>query len=497
MTPKDEPLMSQRTANELVSHCNRLKAERAPFEQHWREIAHYMRPHAALALGGEARFTLLDSTAKLAAENFASGLYGMMTNPANRWFALRLHDEVLNSFDPVRDWLYEVETRMLSSFGPQSSRFYAVLPGLYADLATFGTAVFYSEEITGTGTWHDTVLPLAECHVETNACGEIDTVFRRFTLTPRQAVSMFGDAVSPRTARLAERNELDRVTFLHCVHANEGAVRGSLEPEARPYLSVYVEEDAARIVGTGGYFEMPYQVPRWSQVPGEAYGRGIGDLVLPELRLLARMEETALRAAQLMADPPMAVPDKGLAKAARTVPGGISYGALDQAGNLRIKPIYTGASPTLTLELIESRRQAIREAFHFNLMQMSAGPNMTATEWMGRQEEKLRLLGPNLGRLQSEFLSPLIRRRFGMLLRAGLLPEPPPEVRGHSVAIDYVSPLARAQMAGEAQAVGRLYENLDAITKYDPTIAGKLDHARALEVMAQGWAVPARILRAG
>ncbi|MEQ1756568.1 MAG: portal protein [Micropepsaceae bacterium] len=489
--------MSLRTPNELVSHCNRLKAERTVFEQHWREIAHYMRPHCARALGGEAKFALMDSTAKLAAENFASGIYGMMTNPANRWFALRLHDEDLNSFDPVRDWLYEVETRMLASFGPQSSRFYAVLPALYADLATFGTAVFYSEEIAGTGSFSDTVRPLAECFVAESASGEIDTVFRRFTLTPRQAVSLFGDSVSPRTARGAARNDLERVTFLHCVHANDEALPGSPAPHARPFLSVYVEEDGARMVGSGGYFEMPYQVPRWLQTPGEAYGRGIGDQVLPDMRLLARMEETALRAAQLMADPPMAVPDRGLAKAARTVPGGISYGALDQSGNLRIKPIYTGANPAITLEMIENRRQAIREAFHFQLLQMSGSPNMTATEWMGRQEEKLRLLGPNLGRIQSEFLSPLIRRRFGMLLRAGQLPEPPPEIRGQCMCVDYVSPLARAQLAGEAQAVARLYENLDTITKFDPTIAGNLDHAHALEVMAQGWAVPARILRGG
>ena len=249
------------------------------------------------------------------------------------------------------------------------------------------------------------------------------------------------------------------------------------------------------MVGSGGYFEMPYQVPRWLQVPGDAYGRGIGDQVLPDMRLLARMEETALRAAQLMADPPMAVPDKGLAKAARTVPGGISYGALDQSGNLRIKPIYTGANPAITLEMIENRRQAIREAFHFQLLQMSGSPNMTATEWMGRQEEKLRLLGPNLGRIQSEFLSPLIRRRFGMLMRAGQLPEPPPELRGHTIAIDYVSPLARAQMAGEAQAVGRLYDSLSTIAAIDPGVIDNIDHDEAVQVLGRGWAVPARIMR--
>jgi len=120
---------------------------------------------------------------------------------------------------------------------------------------------------------------------------------------------------------------------------------------------------------------------------------------------------------------------------------------------------------------------------------------MTATEWMGRQEEKLRLLGPNLGRIQSEFLSPLIKRRFSMLLRSNQLPPPPLEIRGMAVDIDYVSPLARAQMAGEAQAVGRLYENLAAMAQLEPSIIDNVDHDQAVQVLGRGWAVPAKMMR--
>jgi hypothetical protein len=39
---------------------------------------------------------------------------------------------------------------------------------------------------------------------------------------------------------------------------------------------------------------------------------------------------------------------------------------------------------------------------------------MTATEVIQRNEEKMRLLGPVLGRLQSELLKPLIDRVFNI-----------------------------------------------------------------------------------
>jgi len=491
--------MNARAGQEIILQWNKLKGERAQFERTWAEIADYVRPLRAEFAGpraaGEKRGqSLYDSTPLMAAENFAGGLYGMMTNPANRWFALKLADEELNDYDPARTWLYEVESRILDSFGPQVSRFYAVLPSLYADLACFGTAVFYSEEIAGQGRINDCVRPLSECVIAENAWGEVDTVYRRFALSGRQALSLFRDGLSERTRRAADKDPYALFHFIHCVRPNEEDGEGGLE--ARLSRSTYVEEETRMVVAEGGYYEMPYHVPRWAQAAGEVYGRGIGEQVLPDVKMLNRMDETAIKAAQKVADPPLAAADESVIKGAHTWPGGITYGAIDQSGQLLLRPLYTGANIGVAREMMDERRNAVREGFYFSLMQMVGAPNMTATEWLGRQEEKLRLLGPNLGRLQSEFLSPLIKRRFGLLSRAGALPEPPLELQGLRMTIEYVSPLARAQMAGEAQAVARLYENLGAIAQLSPGVVDTIDHDEAVAVMGRGWAVPAKILRA-
>ncbi|MBP6014424.1 MAG: head-tail connector protein [Alphaproteobacteria bacterium] len=492
--------MTDRTPQELVLHWNKLKAERAQFERTWQEIADYVRPLRAefttMRTAGDKRHTrIYDSTPLMAADSFAGGIYGMMTNPANRWFALRLQDDELNDYDPVRDWLYEAETRILHSFGPQVSRFYSVLPSMYADLACFGTAIFYSEEIPGQGRINDNVRPLSECVISESAYGDVDTVYRRFALTGKQAIEMFGEALSERTARVAEKDPFCLIHFIHGVYPNLTYKPDKLDAAARPFLSTYVEEESRHKVAEGGYYEMPYHVPRWAQAAGEVYGRGIGEQVLPDVKMLNRMDETAIRAAQKIADPPLAAADEGVIKAAHTWPGGITYGAIDQNGQQLLRPLMTGGNVGITLEMMEQRRNAIKESFYFSLMQMIGSPNMTATEWMGRQEEKLRLLGPNLGRIQSEFLSPLIKRRFGLLLRANQLPPPPEEIQGAAMTIEYVSPLARAQMAGEAQAVSRLYQSLGQIAQVDPSVLDNVDHDEAVQVLGRGWAVPAKIMR--
>ncbi len=473
-----------------------MKNDRSTHEAVWQEIAEYLRPLRAEFLaqtrtpGAKRDAKVFDSTPLIAADNFTGGIYSMMTNPANRWFALKLEDEDLNDYAPARDWLYAVETRLLNSFGPQISRFYNVLPALYADLACFGNAVFSSEEVySGERRILDRTHALADICFTENALGDVDTVYRRFTVEARNARSMFGDGLSRDAQKAAERDPFKKVEFIHCVEpAEEGA-------RPHSFASTYVEVDARIEVARGGYAEMPYQVPRWAQASGEVYGRGLGESVLADVKMLNRMDRTTIRAAEKLADPPLLAGDEGVVRAARTYSGGVTYGAIDSAGNPLIKPLYTGANVSVAFDMMEARRNTIRDGFYFSLLQLVGSPNMTATEWLGRQEEKLRLMGPNLGRIQSEFLSPLIRRRFGILARANQLPPAPPEIGGFPLRVEYVSPLARAQAAGEAHAVVRLYESVLPIAKADPSVMDNLDHDEAVQTLARGWAVPAKILR--
>ena len=110
------------------------------------------------------------------------------------------------------------------------------------------------------------------------------------------------------------------------------------------------------------------------------------------------------------------------------------------------------SNPGLLLVLIHAsgkqigreRRDAIRAVFYVNQLQLQQGPQMTATEVIQRNEEKMRLLGPVLGRLQSELLKPLIDRAFNILLRKNMFTPAPEFLAGKDIEIEYVSPLAKA-----------------------------------------------------
>ena len=60
-----------------------------------------------------------------------------------------------------------------------------------------------------------------------------------------------------------------------------------------------------------------------------------------------------------------------------------------------------------------------------------------------------------LGRLQTEFLAPLIERAFNILLREGELPPWPKALPQGSLQVDYATPVAQAQRQAEAENLGQ------------------------------------------
>ena len=85
------------------------------------------------------------------------------------------------------------------------------------------------------------------------------------------------------------------------------------------------------------------------------------------------------------------------------------------------------------------------------------------------------MLGPVLERLHNELLSPLIETTFQQLLRAGVLPTPPPEMQNVEINVEFVSMLAQAQRAVGTNSVDRWMGNVGAVAAYKPDVLDKVD----------------------
>jgi hypothetical protein len=462
-------------------------------------ILDYVMPRKAdvvtLRTKGEKRTEVLFDSSAITANNLlAASLHGTLTSPSLPWFSIKLRDEELNKNRDVQLWLEDTGRKMYDTFN--ETNFNTEVHELYLDLCSIGTAAIFVEEANegfDKNGIHFNTLHIAEYYIQENVNGKVDTLYRKYKLTARQAVQEFGEKnVGEKILTAAKEKPDQKFNFIHAVEPTEDYKRATGKSLTKlPYHSCHVCEEDKMVVRTGGYNEFPYLVPRWSKATGEIFGRSPSYNALPDIKTLNKAVEIGLKAWAKAIDPPLLVQDDGVIGRVRTTPAGITVVRNDGA----VKPLQIASNWQIT-DLKENQlRTAIRQAFYSDQLQLQDGPQMTATEVQVRYELMQRLLGPTLGRFQTEFLNPLIERVFGIMYRAKSLNEAPSIIGDTKIDIEYVGPLARSQRMEEAVAIERLYQLAMSIGQIDPSIMDNIDHDEAIRMRAKLLGVPKTIMK--
>jgi len=477
---------------QLERRYKTLQSQRSNWEKHWQELADYMLPRKAditkKRTQGDKRTELIyDGTAIHAVELLASSLHGMLTSPSTPWFSMRYRDPALQQNDEANEWLELCMDQMYQAFN--RSNFQQEIHELYYDLVVFGTAAFYVEGDNDGLRFSSR--HIAEIMISEDAEGRVDTVYRKFKMTARSLIMRFGEENMPRSVLSDMKTDpYKEHEIIHAVFPR-GEAQGKMA-KSKAIASVYYHQGAKHLLSESGFDDFPFMVPRFVKDSVSIYGRSPAMTALPDVKMVNKMSEVTIRAAQKQIDPPLMVPDDGFMMPIRTTPGSLNFyrsGTRD-----RMEPLQIGANNPLGLNMEEQRRNAIRQAFYVDQLLLGQGPTMTATEVLQRNEEKMRLLGPVLGRLQSELLQPLISRSFALLLRDGLLPAAPEELQGQDIDIEYVSPLAKAQKLTDLQSVLRGFEVLVQLGELAP-VQDYIDPDRMVQYLVETTGMPARIIR--
>ena len=478
----------------IMARFDRLKTGRQNWETHWQEVADYMQPRKAdvtrtRSKGDKRTELVFDSSPIQAVELLAASLHGMLTNPSTPWFSLRYKDEGLDSDDEAKLWLEGVTETMYTAFN--RSNFQQEIFELYHDLITFGTAAMFIEEdqsdLLKFSTRH-----INEIYITENDKGRIDTVYRKFKITLRAAAQQFGTNLSEEAKKKVDKDPFDEIDILHAVYPRIEFNPAKKDKQNMEFESVYLEYKNGNELSVGGFVEFPFVVPRYLKASHEIYGRSPAMTALPDVKMLNEMSKTTIKAAQKQVDPPLLVPDDGFLLPVRTVPGGLNFyrsGTRD-----RIEPLNIGANNPLGLNMEEQRRTAIRNVFYVDQLMLQQGPQMTATEVIQRNEEKMRLLGPVLGRLQSELLKPMIDRCFAILLRNNQFAQAPEFLSGQDIEIEYVSPLAKAQKGTELSSITRAIEILGSLANVAP-VFDYINFDALVKHVADLVGVPQKVLK--
>lgn len=293
-----------------------------------------------------------------------------------------------------------------------------------------------------------TCVSQAHVAVREGAFGKIDLISRKHKIRHSLVGQTWADAKLPDlpAEELAKDPELDLEEVCYWSSTDgvwyyEVFVTGGLK-EAREEKRI-VERD---------YQICPWVIARWSKAAGEAQGRSMVMLALPDARVLSSVKSYLLRHAALAIGGVWMVRNDGVINAnnVRIFPGATipvrSTGGT--AGGASIAPLQATADINLAQLVIQDLVGSIHKIMMNDGMPEISDGVRTATELLERLKELQQSMGAPFSRVLKEGIIPMLEATISILGRMGVLPVPAGakiKLNNGQIQVRFASPLVQGQ----------------------------------------------------
>ncbi|MGE7139147.1 portal protein [Luteibacter sp. NPDC031894] len=482
-----------------------MKTDRSSWEPHWREIQQFISPRSGRwslseqNQGGKKGFRIINGAATIASKTCSAGMMSGNTSQSRPWFRITTPDPAMMEIAAVKQWLFQVEVRIRDVLA--RSNIYSVLPNIYRELADYGTAALWAEP-DDEQIIRFYPLTVGTYWIATDHRRDVDTLYREIRMTVRQVVDKWGeDKLSPDLkSKYLAGNRDATVDIAHMVCPNTEREYGKADSKNKPWSSCYWEcgKGAEGFLSESGFDTKPFMAPRWDVLGEDIYGSSCGMDAIGDAKTLQVREKQFAMAVDKHVDPQLQGPAELKNASISTLPGSVTFVNNLATGGAGLRPVYE-VKPDYQGALIDKKDiiKRIRDAYYADLFLMISqpdAPNRTAYEVSQIREEKLMALGPVVERLNTELLDPLIDRTFGVMLDRGLIPEPPEELQGVALKIDYISILAQAQKVLMTGSIERYVQFIAVLAKFNPAALDKLDTDQAADEYGADLGVPPAIV---
>lgn len=509
--------MPQDKAQFINARQTKLETKKAMWEDIYRDIAAHMIPirediQDTKQDGSRQGSEIYDGSGSFALNTLVKGLYGKMINPALEWLKIRFKMDELNDIPEVREWTQLAAKRLLGSFA--DSNFYDEMQTWIRDFAGFGTAVLYMEEDLNRGKIDYMTIHTGQVYLEHNFWGVVDTLNRKIRrMQARQILSFFGDDTPDEVRKAVETNPFGEWEVIHSVYPREERDPSKRDNKNMPFESVWILRGQSgssnsrstgnsnahaqpQIIRESGFEDFPYVVAFWEKAGNESYGRCPGMYALADVMGLNLMGKTVLELAEKTADPAYIV-DVKMEGQPNFMPRGLNW-VNDPSEDPR--PIPMPGGYPITINEIDRKEEFINKHFDVEafLFFASQDRDLTATEVVAREGEKVTLLGPAIGKM-SQALDQIIERALKIEIEAGRIPQPPQvvfDVGESDFDIVYMGPLAQAQRAlFQSSGINRGIDLIAPMLEVDPNILDIIDWDVAAREQLQAAGFPEAAIR--
>ena len=482
-------------AEEIVKRFEKARGRKALWEELYQDAMEYAAPQRETfdeetkgqpRDGGQLVF---DSTAQDSVMSGVSNLPSSLTPSMKRWIELRAGTALKGNVDLEKSLRLITEV-MFSHL--HNSNFDTQVVESYHDLF-FGTGALLVFEGTQNKAFDFVNVPLSQLYLEEGPHSRITTAFRKFKLSARNIEKQWPDArMSKDLSDVVEDSPDKELEFIEAtiperVEIFDKNVDDLVEVDGFKYY--VLESRSKEILVERSMRTSPWIIFRWSNLPGEIYGRGPILTALPSIKTLNQQVKILLQAASIATLGMYTVADDGIVNLDNIKLGG---GALipvtsngSQAQGPTLAPLATPGNPNLAQLIIENQQAQIKRILFGDPLGDVNLPVKTATEISLRQQELAKRIGSAFGKLQFELIAPLISRLLDILDSLGLIDLGDFKIDGNTIAIEHISPLAQAQDEEDVLKNIRFVQTMAEL--YGPQVAAAVtDPFRFAEALADG-----------
>ena len=495
--------MSEQKAEEICKRFGQAKSRKDLWIELYRDAQDYAAPQRETfdeewkGHRKDGSQLVFDSTAQDSIMTGVSNLHSSLVPPMKRWIELKAGTALQG--DSQYDKALESITEVLFSH-LHNSNFDTQVSESFQDLF-IGTGALLAFEGTPQQPFNFVNVPLSQLYLEEGPNHRIDTAFRLFAMTARNIEKQWPDAqVHEELRDIIDESPDKELKFIEATLPEKVELYDRNEAdivEVDGYKYYVIEENSKQIIVERAMRSSPWIIFRWANLPGEIYGRGPVLTALPAIKTLNEQVKILLQAASIATLGMYTVADDGVVNMDNIKLGG---GALipvtsngSQVQGPTLAPLPTPGNPNLAQLVIESQQAQIKRILFGDPLGDVNLPVKTATEISLRQQELSKRIGSAFGKLQYEFISPLVNRLLDILDSLGLIDLGEFKVDGNTLAIEHISPLAQAQDEEDVLKNIRLVETMAQL--YGPQAAMALTDPFAFgRVMAEKLNVSQDIL---
>ena len=477
-----------------------LEAVRNEFESLWKDLRLYFEPNFGKALvATDARDSqaakrddekILNSEPRLCVQRYGAGMQSGITNKAQPWLSIvpKLISEEEARDPELNEWCNTVTSEILSSL--ERANFYRTMQLVYPHAALFGTSCILVLRGEDRGDVHFYLIDEGDYWIAEDRYRNATTLMRRVSMTLGQASEEFLNSNLPETWRTKIRDGKleERVEVWNLICPNDGNERFKDVDRSRPYVSVYWIENENNenhgILDISSFSYKPFAVLRQMD-SGAAYGKGLGEMSLPDCKELQMLEQYLLRMIANEAEPSMIAPSSMKGQPINMFPGGVTYyDGIMSSGAAPVGRLFQTQEGIDKVDVkIQDIAARIAKIWYNDLFAMMLQVNATnkgqktATEVSELSGEKVTLLGPVLTQMD-EFLTSVIDGVFTILLEDGVVGDPPAVLlQGDAdISVEYTSTIhAEMKAALKMRAINVLIEMCSMLAQPKPDTLDKID----------------------